>query len=406
MEQTEKFGQNKVSLEEALERIRQAVKPLETVWCSLDEAHGAVLAEAVTAAQDQPPFPRSPLDGYALKGEETAGATRERPAVFSVVGKICAGDRADEKIEAGEVVRIMTGAQIPEGANAVVRQENTDLGGTVVSIWKGVKPYENYCFQGEDYRAGDVLLKEGTKLDYIALGILASCGKAQVKVRRKPRISLITTGNELIAPGETLTKGKIYNTNLYLIQARLQEWGVACRAVSMEDEAEPVEKTILSELEWADGVITTGGVSVGEKDIFNEVLPAISDRILWEGLAMKPGSPSKCAMVHGKPVLALSGNPFAAAAVLELAGRVMIGALLGSEWLECQRVHGRLVNLFPKRSSQRRLIRGRLEQGDVWIPDTHGSGQIRSFLWCNCMVDIPGGTGELGAGAEVAVWLL
>ena len=227
-----------------------------------------------------------------------------------------------------------------------------------------------------------------------------------MKVRRKPRISLITTGNELIAPGETLTKGKIYNTNLYLIQARLQEWGVACRAVSMEDEAEPVEKTILSELEWADGVITTGGVSVGEKDIFNEVLPAISDRILWEGLAMKPGSPSKCAMVHGKPVLALSGNPFAAAAVLELAGRVMIGALLGSEWLECQRVHGRLVNLFPKRSSQRRLIRGRLEQGDVWIPDTHGSGQIRSFLGCNCMVDIPGGTGELGAGAEVAVWLL
>ena len=406
MEQTEKFGQNKVSLEEALERIRQAVKPLETVWCSLDEAHGAVLAEAVTAAQDQPPFPRSPLDGYALKGEETAGATRERPAVFSVVGKICAGDRADEKIEAGEAVRIMTGAQIPEGANAVVRQEDTDLGEKQVSIWEEVEPYGNYCFQGEDYHAGDILVKEGTRLDYISIGILASGGKKRVKVRKIPRISLITTGNELIDPGEPMNCGKIYNTNQYLIRSRLREWGISCRAIQTADDAGSVERAILSELEQSDGVITTGGVSVGEKDILNEVLPRISDRILFGGLEVKPGSPSKCAIVNGKPLLALSGNPFAAAAVLELLGRPVVSALMGSRWLECKRQTAEMERDFLKKSPQRRFLRGFYENGSVYIPEGHSSGQIRSFAGCNCMIDIPKGSEALKKGEKVNVWIL
>ena len=259
---------------------------------------------------------------------------------------------------------------------------------------------------GEDYHAGDILVKEGTRLDYISIGILASGGKKLVKVRKIPRISLITTGNELIEPGEPMNCGKIYNTNQYLIRSRLREWGISCRTIQIADDAASVERAILSELEQSDGVITTGGVSVGEKDILNEVLPKISDRILFGGLEVKPGSPSKCAIVNGKPLLALSGNPFAAVAVLELLGRPMVSALMGSRWLECKRQTAEMERDFLKKSPQRRFLRGFYENGSVYIPEGHSSGQIRSFAGCNCMIDIPKGSEALKKGEKVNVWML
>lgn len=396
----------RVPLEEAVKRIYEAVKPLAETECDLEEADGTILLENFQAQYDQPPFPRSPLDGYALRGEETKGASQENPVVFQVVDKLCAGDRSSVHVGAGQAVRIMTGAMIPEGANAVIRQEDTDLGEKQVSIWEEVKPYDNYCFQGEDYHAGDILVKEGTRLNYITIGILASGGKDRVKVRKIPQISLITTGNELIAPGEPMDRGKIYNTNQYLIRSRLREWGISCRAIQIADDAESVEKAILSELKQSDGVITTGGVSVGEKDILNEVLPRISERILFGGLELKPGSPTKCAIVNGKPVLALSGNPFAAAAVLELLGRTVVSALMGSRWLECKQQTAEMENDFLKKSPQRRFLRGFYENGTVHIPEGHSSGQIRSFAGCNCMIDIPKGSETLKKGEKVNVWML
>ena len=162
----------------------------------------------------------------------------------------------------------MTGAMIPEGANAVIRQEDTDLGEKQVSIWEEVKPYGNYCFQGEGLsRRGH----SGEGRNPSGLYLHRNSGqrwKKRVKVRKIPRISLITTGNELIEPGEPMNCGKIYNTNQYLIRSRLREWGISCRTIQITDDAASVERAILAELEQSDGVITTGGVSVGEKDIF------------------------------------------------------------------------------------------------------------------------------------------
>ena len=210
MEKNREILQNRIPLEEAVERIYEAVKPLAEAECDLEAADGTILSESYQAQYDQPPFPRSPLDGYALRGEETKGASREHPVVFPVVDQLCAGDRSNICVNPGQAVRIMTGAMIPEGANAVIRQEDTDLGEKQVSIWEEVKPYGNYCFQGEDYHAGDILVKEGTRLDYISIGILASGGKKRVKVRKIPRISLITTGNELIEPGEPMNLSLIH----------------------------------------------------------------------------------------------------------------------------------------------------------------------------------------------------
>ena len=145
---------------------------------------------------------------------------------------------------------------------------------------------------------------------------------------------------------------------------------------------------------------------VNTKDILNEALPRISDRILFGGLEVKPGSPSKCAIVNGKPLLALSGNPFAAAAVLELLGRPMVSALMGSRWLECKHQTAEMERDFLKKSPQRRFLRGFYENGSVYIPEGHSSGQIRSFAGCNCMIDIPKGSEALKRGEKVNVWML
>ena len=150
MKKNREILQNRIPLEEAVKRIYEAVKPLEETECDLEAADGTILSESYHAQYDQPPFPRSPLDGYALRGEETKGASREHPVVFPVIDQLCAGDRSNICVNPGQAVRIMTGAMIPEGANAVIRQEDMDLGEKQVSIWEEVKPYGNYCFQGED----------------------------------------------------------------------------------------------------------------------------------------------------------------------------------------------------------------------------------------------------------------
>jgi molybdopterin molybdotransferase len=398
--------QSRIAFDEAIALINQHTVPLGEKYISINDISGEILAKDLIATADQPPFPRSPLDGYAFRGEESKGASKESPITLKVVDKICAGDFATAKVNPGEAIRIMTGAQIPEGANAIIRQEDTNMGIEEVSLYKEVAPYENYCKQGEDYLAGEVLIPHGTKLDFSAITVLASNGVDKVLVKRKPVISLLTTGNELTAPGEPLQAGQIYDSNLYGIKARLKELGFVCKGRHVEDDIESVKTAICKELEEADAVITTGGVSVGEKDILNDVLPALKADLLFGGIMIKPGSPAKYAFVQGKPVLTLSGNPFAALATLELLGRPMLAALMEDKSMLCRQLTASLENDFPKTSNQRRFIRAFYNESKVTIPKTHGSGQIKSFLGCNCLIDIPKGTKELRAGDIVHVWLL
>lgn len=395
---------NKITLEEALDRIRQNTPLLPAVEMQLEDINGETAAEDLSAPQDQPPFPRSPLDGYAFRSADSADASPENPAVLRVIGKVCAGDEEHYRVEKGEAVRIMTGARIPEGADAVVMQEKTDLGKSKVRIFQELKPFQNYCFQGEDYRAGTVLVRKGTTLAHSPVTLLASAGISGALVYRKPFIAVLTTGSELISPGAKLGNGKIYNANLYFMRARMRELGIPFTVKQVPDQRETVKKEILAALEYADAVITTGGVSVGEKDILNEVLPALHADILFDGIAMKPGSPAKFSLISGKPVLSLSGNPFAAAATFEILGRAMIGAGMGTDSFECTRESAVLVNAFGKRSPHRRFACGLLENGRVSIPDCQSSGQVVTLISSNRLIDIPAGCDRIPEGAAVTVW--
>lgn len=400
-----------ITLERAVELIRASVRPLEPETVAACDGLGRVLAEDVPAPIDQPPFPRSPLDGYALRAADSVGATRETPVYLTVCGMLCAGDWREEPVQPGQAVRIMTGAPIPPGCDCVIRQEDTDEGMEKVALFCALKPWENYCFRGEDYKAGDVLLEAGSHLNGAGMGVLASAGLCRgdrtLTVRRIPRVALLCTGDELVE-SETapLPKGKIYSSNRVLLESRLRELGMEVVSLSAEDDAEQVAETIRAAAARADAVITTGGVSVGVKDIFHQALPLLeAERVFWR-VVLKPGTPAMFSIYKGTPILSLSGNPFAAAATFELLGRPLLAALADRPALLPHRVTARLATGFPKGGKVRRFVRGTLTEGAVYLPEGHSSGQLRSSVGTNCLVELEAGRGPVEAGETVTVYLL
>ncbi len=398
-----------ISYERALEILGDKINPqTESEYTEILDALGLVISQDIFAPLDNPPFNKSPLDGYALRAEDSIGATKSQPVKLHVVNRLFAGDSTGATLEKGCAVRIMTGAAIPQGADCVIRQERTDGGEEYVNIYESLKPYENYCFSGEDYKKGDLLIKKGEKLDYVHIALLASMGISQVSVYKKPRVAVLVTGDELINPGEKLTEGKIYNSNLYLIVARLKELSFTPVFIeSAGDDICEISRKLKKAASVADVVITTGGVSVGQKDLFHKVLPDINAEMIFWRVNLKPGTPLIFSVYEGTPILSLSGNPFAASATFELFARPVLAKLSGDNSLIAEEVCSRMYNSFPKESKGLRFIRGRFDKGNVTIPETgHSSGVIRSMKGCNCLVRIEPGNKGLHPGDEVRVMLL
>lgn len=387
-----------VTFEQAIKLLTANTKEIfDTEKISLIDSVGRVAAENYFATFDNPPFDRSPLDGYALNSADT-------PNKFKVIGEECAGDLFAGKVHSGEALRIMTGAAIPKGCDCVIRQEDVTFDGENIFITQKLKHHENYCFAGEDIKSGTLLVSKDTKLTAAHVAILASQGVAHVEVYRRPRIAVASTGDELINPDEKLSAGKIYNSNLYLLAARLIELGFEAEVLgNLPDDADTCAKT-LSALN-VDLLITTGGVSVGKKDIMHEVVSKIGRQIFWR-VMIKPGAPVigwTCGNFLG---LSLSGNPFAAYATFELLARPMLAKLSRRTEILYSRSRGVLANDFPKKSFGRRFIRAKFDGEKIYLPTKHESGALYSAVGCNVLVDIPAGSSELSAGDEVEIILL
>ena len=401
-----------IELEEAVRIITEAIQPiLETEMVTLEEAGGRIAARSYCSQIDNPPFDRSPLDGYAFRSQDVKDATSDAPVKLRVTRTLYAGDWYDKGVEAGEAVRIMTGAPIPPGADCVIRQEETSLcqrEPDVVLIPHSMKPYENYCFQGEDTKNGTLLLSKGEVIGSIEQGILASAGIAQAEVYRKPRIALFVSGDELCSPGEELKPGKIYDSNLWLLSGRMRELGISPMVQKMAgDDPQEIAEEIKKVIGQADMVITTGGVSVGAKDIFHQVLPLLGAKRLFWRVSMKPGTPAMSALFSVKPMLHLSGNPFAAAATFELLAVPALEKMTGDLRLADKHKKA-ILGVDFKKSGGRRFVRGRLERGTVTLPITqkHSSGILFSMKGCNCLVDLLPSKEPVKAGQEVDVVLL
>ena len=402
-----------ISVERAVALIRAHTQPVMTEQIAATRAAGRVLAADVRAPIDQPPWPRSPLDGYAFRAADSAGASKAAPVRLRVIDTVYAGGWSDKTVQPGEAVRLMTGAPIPAGCDCVIRQEDTDYGAETVQIYLELGAHDNYCDPGEDFCAGSVIIPAGTRLSGNALGVLASAGlhreDVHLTVYRTVRCALICTGDELVPNAvRPLPPGKIYSSNEAVIVSRLRELGIEVTQVrgGFHDDPEALAAAIREAFSKADAVLTTGGVSVGAKDILHETLPLLgAERVFWQA-RLKPGSPLMFSLCGGKPLLSLSGNPFAASATFELFARPMLSRLTGTDDLLPRMAFAELETPFKKFGRGRRFVRAALRDGRVTLPQGHSSGQLCSSVGTNCLAEIPPADAPLPAGSMVRVWIL
>lgn len=397
------------SLEEAIELVKDNITPdFDIEEISVLDALGRVIAEDIVAPHNQPPFPRSPLDGYAMQSSDSKGATLENPVVLKVVDEVMAGSVSNHPVTDGEAIRIMTGAPIPEGADCIIRQEETDCGDELVKIYREHKVFENYCIAGEDYKKGQCLIPKKTPLSSVEIGLLASVGRQNISVYKLPEIHLMTTGDELVMPGQPLQKGKIYDSNLYCLGTRLRQLGFpVVLHDNIEDNPESIADQIDGIAKQAKVIITTGGVSVGKKDIMHDVFRILKVKKLFWKMALKPGTPTLCGMHKDALIIGLSGNPFGAVTNLEIFVRPVLAYLTNNKTLIPIKQKGILEHDFGKPSRVRRFVRARYEGGKVYLPEgLHSSGVLSSMVGCNCLIDIPNGSEDVHKGDEVLVWML
>ncbi|MEU6677888.1 gephyrin-like molybdotransferase Glp [Streptomyces sp. NPDC046925] len=436
---TEVTGQDHVwSVSEHLDDILGSVRPLEPIELQLLDAQGCVLVEDVTVPVSLPPFDNSSMDGYAVRVADIAGASEEFPAVLTVIGDVAAGQGEQPEVGAGQAARIMTGAPLPPGAEAVVPVEWTDGGlgeGPVsgmrahsaapegasgeVRVHRAAEARAHVRARGSDVQAGDRALTAGTVLGAPQIGLLAAIGRGTVKVRPRPRVVVMSTGSELIQPGEELAKGQIFDSNSFALTAAAREAGaIAYRVGAVADDAETLRSTIEDQLIRADLIVTTGGVSVGAYDVVKEALSSVGDEdedgsgIEFRKLAMQPGKPQGFGSIgpDHTPLLALPGNPVSSYVSFEIFVRPAVRALMGLPDVHRPTARAELVadKALSSPEGKRQFLRGQYdaEAGSVRPVGGAGSHLVAALAHANALIVVPEDTASVEPGADVEVVLL
>lgn len=410
-----------ITVEEAYERIMEAFRPLEPERVPLWEGLGRVLAEDVYADVNIPPFANSAMDGYAVRAADTAGATRERPVWLRVKGTLAAGQAPAEAVEPGTAIRIMTGAPMPPGADAVVRFENTSEGdkqarmgdgvaGGEVAVYVPVAVKENVREAGEDIRAGEKVLEAGTEMRPAELGVLASVGRVDFLAYRRPRVAVLATGDELVEPNEPLSPGKIRNSNAYTNAALVQKYGgIPIRLGIARDTVADLTAKLQQAVDLkVDLILTSAGVSVGEYDVVKDVLNALGQIDFWQ-VRMKPGKPLAFGHIQGIPLIGFPGNPVSSMVSFERFARPAILKMQGKRKLR-KPVIGAILREDVRGGGRREFKRAVVErEGNTYyarLTGDQGSGILTSMVKANGLAIVPEGTKILRAGEEIRVEML
>ncbi|MGG7212210.1 molybdopterin molybdotransferase MoeA [Clostridium nigeriense] len=393
-----------ISLEEAIDILNEKVNNLDDKEVTLFNGLKKVLSEDVYSKINNPPFNKSAMDGYALKVEDSFINNKVK-----VIDKVYAGGVCKSFVTENTAVKIMTGAPIPNGANAVIKQENVILEGNNIVIKSNIKENENICIEGEDISKGDLLISKNKKLDYADIGILASSGINKIKVFRKPKIAFISTGDEVMDVGDKLLDGKIYNSNKYSIISRILELGYDINKIlHVKDDYKEIGTVIEEISKEVDLIITTGGVSVGEKDLLKDAIDVTSGEKLFWKIMIKPGSAVLCSKVNEAIVISLSGNPTAALTTFELLARTTLEKLSGYKEIKINSEKAILAEGNIKKSSKRRFIRGYFEIKDckqyVCITQKKsGNGILSSTINSNCIIEVRANNEEIQTGDLVNI---
>ncbi|MFE5624245.1 gephyrin-like molybdotransferase Glp [Streptomyces virginiae] len=447
------------SVDEHLADVLGAVRPLEPIELQLLDAQGCVLVEDVTVPVALPPFDNSSMDGYAVRTADVQGASEEFPAVLTVIGDVAAGSGELPTVGPGEAARIMTGAPLPPGAEAVVPVEWTDGGtgggaaagmtpasaapeqaGGEVRVHRAAEARAHVRARGSDVQAGDLALAAGTVLGPPQIALLAAIGRGTVRVRPRPRVVVLSTGSELVQPGEPLTAGAIYDSNSFALAAAARDAGaIAYRVGAVADDADTLRSTIEDQLIRADLLVTTGGVSVGAYDVVKEALSSVGScgpvgssgpdggdgdadpdvdvdatRIDFRKLAMQPGKPQGFGTIgpDHTPLLALPGNPVSSYVSFELFVRPAIRALMGLPESEVRRPSVRAVLKADKAlgspAGRRQFLRGKYDSETGTVSPVGGSGShlIAALAHADSLMVVPEDVTSVEPGTELEVVLL
>jgi molybdenum cofactor synthesis domain-containing protein len=390
-----------ISLGDARARVLRDCHPLDTMEVNVDDALGLVTAEAVVAPEDVPPFANTAMDGFAVVAADTVGATAERPARLPVVGTVAAGTRDPVTVERGSAARIMTGAAIPPGADAVVMVElcRASADGTEVEIQAQVPPGNHVRPAGDDVRAGAPVIPPGVELTPGRIGLLAGVGRTTVRVVRRARVGVMSTGDELVDGSVDLAPGQIRDANRHSLLALVRETG--CDAVDLgivRDDAEAIAAAITAGVASCDALVTSGGVSMGDFDYVKVVLDRLGE-MDWMQVAIRPAKPLAFGTVEGVPVFGLPGNPVSSMVSFELFARPGLRRMTGHEGPGRTVVDALADDGLPRRPDGKthlvRVLAAIGDDGRVHVRSSGGQGshQLSAMAAATALAVVPDGEG-------------
>jgi molybdopterin molybdotransferase len=399
------------SVEAHLADIGDSIRPLPPTHLGITEAEGCVLAEDITASRPLPPFDNSAMDGYALIAADVAGAAGDTPVTLRVGGEVAAGDTGAYAVTPGTCLRITTGAKLPGGADAVVPVEDTDGGVARVTIHGPVEPGHAVRFSGGDARAGEVLLRRGTRLGPMQIAVLTAAGRARAEVYPRPRVVVISTGDELSEPGLPLVPGKIWDSNSFMLAAAAREAGcLAFRHGPVPDDPLEILPAIEDQLLRADLLVTSGGVSMGgEHDVIKHTLERLGT-IRFRKVAMQPGMPQGFGTIgeDDTPIFTLPGNPVSAYVSFQIFVLAALGALQGQPGRQLPSLHATVTAPLHSPAGRRSYQRGVLNRGDRTVVPLAGQGshQVATLGRANALIVIPEWVVEMNEGDDAEVLVL
>ena len=394
-----------LTVEQALEQILSRVHVLPAERVALLESRDRVLAEPIVSTREIPPWPNSSMDGYAVRSADTH---RGGPLRLAVIGRVPAGSMPEQPVGPGQAIRIFTGAPMPDGADAVIPQEDVEIDGTGIVVSHAVDAGAFVRPRGEDVRSGDSVLSPGQVIGPAEVGLLATLGWPQVGVHRRPRVAILSTGNELADLGHEPGPGQIPNTNTYSLMTQTREAGGEPINLGVAaDDLDDIEERLRA-IEHADVLVSSAGVSVGDLDLVRAALEKLGAELhLWR-VSMRPGKPITFGSLHGRPLFGLPGNPVSAMVTFELFVRPALRKMLGHAVLDRPRIMARAAQPIPNPGQRRGYLRVTLSpEGDQYaarLTGEQGSAILRSMVLADGFAVVPGDTViEKGEGVEVIV---
>jgi molybdopterin molybdotransferase len=399
-----------ITVKEALIQILASVSPLPLEKVGLLDALNRISGEDIYSGRDIPPADNSAMDGYALRAADTAGTSRIKPVILRVIEDIPAGRLPAKKVHAGEAARIMTGAPIPDGADAVIRVEDTESSGGDVRILNQVEPGLDIRRTGEDVKKGELVIQGGCLIRPAEAGMLAALNRSFLYTYQKPLVAILTTGDELVDIDEPVTPGKIVNSNGYALTAQVLECGAVPLQLgiardSKKDLAEKFKRALR-----ADVILSSGGVSVGDYDFVKDVMEELGSRMKFWKVAMRPGRPLAFGTLGGKPLFGLPGNPVSSMVSFEQFVRPALLKMMGHRNIFRRSVQAVLKEDISKKSGFQYFLRAVVKYADgqytAATTGEQGSGILKSMVAANGLIVLPADHSTARKGDTVTVQLI